>query len=153
VDGVFDTNTASAIEGYRSREGLGQPAGIDDHLIGHITPLGFGRYRIEGIRDQLAPEIIRIVCKPATEGRYQTLRAANGRRYVCNSDGVSVRAIQLPRRLDYKTRAEGEWLRCYDPDRDIVFALDPSGPPNSLASCGGNSYRISEEDYRKLQRR
>lgn len=153
VDGIYDTSTVTAIRAYGTREDVLVSAWIDDNLVGLVTPLGFGRYRIEGIRDQLAPEIIRIVCKPATEGRYQTIRAANGRRYVCNSDGVSVRAIQLPMRLSYKTRAEGEWLRCYDPDRDIVFALDPSGPPSSLASCGGNSYRISEEDYRKLQRR
>ena len=153
VDGVYDTSTASAVEAYRTREDLPVSVSVGDDLVGHITPLGFGRYRIEGIRGQLAPGFIRMACVPATRGTYKTVRAANGRLYLCNSDGVSVRALGLPRRLDYESRARGEWLRCYDPDRDIVFSLDPGGPPGSLRSCGGNSYRISEEDYRKIQNR
>ncbi|MDX1780989.1 MAG: tetratricopeptide repeat protein, partial [Thalassovita sp.] len=152
VDGRYDASTASAVARYRSREGLPR-GGIDENLIGRITPLGFFAYRIEGIRDQLAPDFIKMSCVPATRGKYKTIRAANGRLYLCNSDGVSVRPLRLPPRLDYESRAEGEWLRCYDPDRDIAFALDPSGPPSSLRSCGGTAYRISEEEYRKIQQR
>ena len=41
---------------------------------------------------------------------------------------------------------EGQSLRCYDPDRNIVF----SHQPYSMTNCGGKSYRISEVDYDKL---
>ena len=40
----------------------------------------------------------------------------------------------------------GEHLRCYDPERNMVF----SHQPYSMTSCGGDSYRISEKDYQRL---
>ena len=40
----------------------------------------------------------------------------------------------------------GEHLRCYDPERNKVF----SHQPYSMTNCGGNSYRISEKDYKTL---
>lgn len=54
----------------------------------------------------------------------------------------------VPKRIPYdQSRDYTKWLRCYDPDRQIIFALEPHG----MSTCGGSSYQISEEDFETLK--
>ena len=60
------------------------------------------------------------------------------------SMNVIVKADTHPRKL--LGYISGEYLRCYDPERNKVF----SHQPYSMTTCGGDSYRISEKDYQRL---
>ena len=52
----------------------------------------------------------------------------------------------IPEAIPYEAERSDSYLRCYDPDRNIVFSHEPNG----LSSCGGSAYRISEADFKKF---
>jgi hypothetical protein len=52
----------------------------------------------------------------------------------------------IPGPISGKGRNPAEYLRCFDPDRGVVYSHEPYG----LSDCGSGSYRISEEDFQRF---
>jgi tetratricopeptide (TPR) repeat protein len=167
VDGIYDEITKMAVTAYQTDEGLRITDDITNDLVGSITPLGFGNYRLTAIGEFFAGNLYKWdiveICKPATMGELTTLQTADQMEYICNSDGESVRPVPNtsvrsipnaspvelihPQQLDYSTRKSRDDLRCYNPNTRIVFS---PAEKSTYANCGSDSYRISEEDYLKI---
>ena len=108
-----------------------------------------------------------VVCWNATDGlkgrwtedpsKYKYVKKAKSRGLDCdvkedNNIIVSNKKKKLAKDIYIPPKISGyipsQHLRCYDPDRNKVF----SHQPYSMSTCGGNSYRISENDFNKLSK-
>ena len=162
VDGINDSVTRAAVTAYQTDENLPTAYKISDDLVGGITTLGFGMYRLTAVGDTYNRDIVKI-CKPATMGELTILQTTDQLEYICNTDGESVRPgpntpvksvpstspVELihPQQLDYSTRKSRYDLRCYSPNTGIVFSPVWT---SSDTDCGPDSYRISEDDFQRI---
>jgi len=103
----LDDKAREAIKAYQRDNQLAVTGEIDDETIGHLTPLGFGSFGIRELPGKLSGDRIKSECAKASPGQPVLITLNAGEKYLCNTDGVTVRALSGATEVQwYRKRAE-----------------------------------------------